>query len=297
MSRKSDNYPLVFIGGSLGFWLLFHAAWNILFEDWFKHQVERWLGHTVAEMIERFGAVGFPALAAIGLVWYLLRYAKAHYGEAAGDDSAIEAQRQTAAAILAHAEAIKLSIPLPKVDSAEISDLSLGGADPLSPTSSDVWKVAPEAVEAFAESELIEVRNKQAELFHEGYMSLHEAEDKIREIQNKFENWHSLDANTPEGRTLGANQRRVELNKMQISHSGDELRRAWDALRADIESKLTRGYLIGGGFRSPHVAGSAETEISMAEWRILDLNNVTSEATKKGSNDVLYSGVVLRRAD
>jgi hypothetical protein len=160
-----------------------------------------------------------------------------------------------------------------------------------------MWKAAPEAVEAFAERDLIAMRDKQGELFHEGYMKTHEIEDQIREIQKKFENWRSLDTTTLEGRTLRANQRRLEVYNMQAADAKDGLRRAWDALRVDIESKLTRGYLIARGFRSPHGAGSAETEISMAEWRILDLNNVTSEATKKGSNEVLYSGVALQRAD
>src|SRR5258706_9454382 len=74
MARKSDNFPLVLVGGGLGLWLLLHAIWSILFEDWLKHQLERLVGHTVAEMMEKFGAVGFPALAAIAIVWLLYSY-------------------------------------------------------------------------------------------------------------------------------------------------------------------------------------------------------------------------------
>jgi hypothetical protein len=81
MSRKSDNFPLVLLGGGLGLWLLFHAIWDILFEDWLKHQLEHLAGHTVAEMIERFGSVGFPALAAIATVWFLYSYIKAHLSQ------------------------------------------------------------------------------------------------------------------------------------------------------------------------------------------------------------------------
>jgi hypothetical protein len=76
MSRKSDNFPLVLLGGGLVLWLLFHAIWDILFEDWLKHQLEHLAGHTVAEMIERFGSVGSPALAAIATVWFLYTYIK-----------------------------------------------------------------------------------------------------------------------------------------------------------------------------------------------------------------------------
>jgi hypothetical protein len=106
MSRKSDNFPLVLAGGTLALWLLLHTAWNILFEDWLKHQLERFVGHSVAEMIEKFGAVGFPALAAIGTVWFLYVYIKRHVKADSGDP-ALEARRQQTEAILAHTEALK----------------------------------------------------------------------------------------------------------------------------------------------------------------------------------------------
>jgi hypothetical protein len=77
MRRKSDNYSLVLAGGGLGLWILFHTIWNILFEDWLKHQLEHLVRHTLAEMIERFGSVGFPALAAIAVVWFLSSYISA----------------------------------------------------------------------------------------------------------------------------------------------------------------------------------------------------------------------------
>lgn len=296
MYRKSDNFPLVLTGGALALWLLLHKIFDIFFEDWIKHQLEPFVGHTVAEMIERFGSAGFPALAAGGIVWFLYSYIKSHL-RAEAPDPLIEAQRQHTAAILAQTEALKLSVPFIKDGAAEIPVYNFPIANLPSPDFSDMWKPAPEAVEAFAESDLIAVRDKQGDLFNEGYMKTFEIEDEIREIQKKFENWRSLDTTTLEGRTLKARERGLEVYRMQTADAKDGLRQAWDALRVDIESKLTRGHLIAKGFRSPHVAGSAEVEIPMAEWRIMDLNNVTSEAVKKGSNDILYSGVVLRRVD
>jgi hypothetical protein len=121
MYRKSDNFPLVFMGGTLGLWLLFHAMWSILFEDWLKHQLEHWFGYTAAEMIERFGAVGFPALGAISLAWFLLAYAKRYYRGLAGDDPAVEAQRQHTAAIVAQTEAIRARQPAAE-SKAELED-------------------------------------------------------------------------------------------------------------------------------------------------------------------------------
>src|ERR1700732_3240498 len=87
MSRKSYNFPLVLLGGGLGLWLLFHTIWSILFEDWLRHQLEQFAGHTVAEMIERFGSVGFPALAAIATVWFLYSYIEAHLDQSLSDSA------------------------------------------------------------------------------------------------------------------------------------------------------------------------------------------------------------------
>jgi hypothetical protein len=74
MGKSSNNFELVLLGALLALILIFHSIFNILFEEWVKHQLERYLGFTVAEMIERFGSLGFPILMAIGIVWFLYRY-------------------------------------------------------------------------------------------------------------------------------------------------------------------------------------------------------------------------------
>src|ERR1700738_3963700 len=106
MSRKSDNFPLVLTGGALALWLLLHKIFDIFFEDWIKHQLEPFVGHTVAEMIERFGSAGFPALAAGGIVWFLYSYIKSHL-RAEIPDPLIEAPRQHTAALRAQTEALR----------------------------------------------------------------------------------------------------------------------------------------------------------------------------------------------
>jgi hypothetical protein len=199
----------------------------------------------------------------------------------------LEERRQHTAAILALAAAYQLPS-----SSAPNAPRSQSPSD-----HSDVWRPASEAVEVFAERDLVAERDKQADQFYEGYMKAHEAKDEIQKIQNKFGDWRSLDPNTSEGFHLALNQRRLTLYEMQTNQATDGLKRAWDALRLDIASKLTRGALIAKGFRSPHVAGRIEIEILPAEWRIMDLNNVTSDAIKKGSNEILYSGVALCKAD
>jgi hypothetical protein len=87
MRRKSENYPLVLAGGGLALWILFHTIWNILFEDWLKHQLENLVRHTLAETIERFGSVGFPALAAIAVIWFLSSYISAQAKAELADQS------------------------------------------------------------------------------------------------------------------------------------------------------------------------------------------------------------------
>jgi hypothetical protein len=34
MYRKSDKFPLVLTGGTVGLWLLLHKTFDIFFEDW-----------------------------------------------------------------------------------------------------------------------------------------------------------------------------------------------------------------------------------------------------------------------
>jgi hypothetical protein len=104
MSQKSNNFPLVLTGGALALWWLFHKIFDILLEDWIKHQLEPRFGHTVAEVIERFGAVGFPALAAGGVVWFLCAYMKRHYSAI---DPAIEEQRQHTQALIENPDRVK----------------------------------------------------------------------------------------------------------------------------------------------------------------------------------------------
>src|ERR1700758_5330028 len=97
MARKNDNLPLALGGPTLALSLLLHTIWSILFEDWLKQQLERFVGHTVAEMLERFGSVGFPILGAIAVVWLLYAYLKAHLMAEMGKDAQPETRHEVAA--------------------------------------------------------------------------------------------------------------------------------------------------------------------------------------------------------
>src|ERR1035437_2465984 len=155
------------------------------------------------------------------------------------------------------------------------------------------WKAAPEAVEAFAASDLIATRDKWKQALYDASLYGHEAEDKIAALKKKM---GSGMLGIEDTRELNVNRRKLELTALQSDMAKDELRRAWDALRFDVQTKLMSGNLVARGFRVPHVAGSSEVEILPSEWRILTLQNVTSEASSKTSSDALYTGIVVRKA-
>jgi hypothetical protein len=337
MSRKSDNFPLVLTGGTVGLWLLLHKIFDIFFEDWIKHQLEPRVGHTVAEMIERFGSAGLPALAAGGIVWFLLRYVRAQY-EAERHDPAVEAQREHTAALLAQTAALQSprssaddpikSIPnlrvadspaasalfqhpeqdktIPMLESGYLTAwarkmgpgtppliklegsiwrshhlqyfpkgtrgqnqtfiktnvrddsayydlfLNLEQAQKEWPTlrmsivpgnSPDLWKPAPEAVEAFADKALLATRDSWAEKFEEAMLKGLAAEDELRELQK------NLPGLAPIGRVEQA-RNKLSHYAMRSDDAEKESQRAWDLLRDDIRSKLMGGVLTAKAFES-----------------------------------------------
>src|SRR5436305_1791923 len=74
MRPRSDSFEVILLGLVLALVFMLKTVWDILFEAWLIHYFERQFGLTVAEMIERFGAVGFPILGAVAIVWLLYRY-------------------------------------------------------------------------------------------------------------------------------------------------------------------------------------------------------------------------------
>jgi hypothetical protein len=156
----------------------------------------------------------------------------------------------------------------------------------------DTWKAAPEAIESFAESDLIANRDKWKQAFYDASQYGHEAEDKISALKKKMGGGI---LGIDDTRELNANQRRLEVAALQFDIAKDELTRAWDSLRLDVHTKLMNGILVARGFHVPHVGGSSEVDISPTDWRILTLQNVTSEARAKPSGDALYTGIIIRK--
>lgn len=69
MWKRSDNTDLALLFATAVLALLGHSIFNILFEEWLKHHLQAYFGLTVAEMIERFGAISAPVLASIAIIW------------------------------------------------------------------------------------------------------------------------------------------------------------------------------------------------------------------------------------
>ncbi|HUC62347.1 MAG TPA: hypothetical protein VMF53_10355 [Alphaproteobacteria bacterium] len=154
------------------------------------------------------------------------------------------------------------------------------------------WRSGPAAVEDFAKRDLIDIRDKWSNKLEEAYLKGREAEDAIAAIRNKFPNGNIPD-NSIEMKEYEAHRRRLEVYAKRYDFASNELTRAWDELRGDLHEKLINETLVAKGFRVPHVGGNPEIQISPAEWRILTFDNVKSEATKTGSNEVLYTGLVI----
>jgi hypothetical protein len=74
--RRSDSFELVLLGAAVALMIAFKAIFDIFFEEWIKSQLSDKLGLTVAEMIERFGAIVVPLCISIAVIWLLYRYMK-----------------------------------------------------------------------------------------------------------------------------------------------------------------------------------------------------------------------------
>jgi hypothetical protein len=158
------------------------------------------------------------------------------------------------------------------------------------------WKNVADAIEALAEPALIANRDHWLQKFQEALEKGQEAEEQIRKIRKELAHGDAAD-DSPEAAAIKKHRRLMEVAARQHDFAKDETVRAWDHLRADIHKKLCSGALIAKAFRSPHVSGNVEVDIPAAEWRILVLDNVSSEAiTTHLPTRVAYHGVLIRAA-
>jgi hypothetical protein len=154
------------------------------------------------------------------------------------------------------------------------------------------WKNVSGAIELFAEGSLRKTRDKCEAKFIEASGKVHEAENQVGDIRIKY-------ANVPYG-AEEANARNAAHDKLEsygiyLNQAKYELTSAWDALSEEIHKKLCRGELVAKGFRVPHVGGNTEIEILPAEWRVLLLDGVKSEAIRKNDGGTVYTEILVSK--
>jgi hypothetical protein len=159
---------------------------------------------------------------------------------------------------------------------------------------SEKWLSIGDAVDAFAEKELVAAKNELKEKLDAALEKGHEAQEKIRELTKNGTLHYTGDIEP--ARIVAHARRTMEACAIQRDHAQGELPNAWEAMRADVHKKLNDGILIARGFRAPHVGGAGEVTIPQDEWRILALDNVKSEVTTKRDGQIAYTGVVIRKA-
>ncbi len=284
--RTSDLFPAIIGGGIAVLAIFFHSIYEDLLKEAILKRLSAFIGVPEAEVVSRLTEMAVPIIGAVATVWILLWYAGREFRSGVPDPM-VEAQRQHTAAILAQTEAWKT------IGSADTPTPNMGPSEATATIRDGDWQLAEHAVESFAGVHLINERNKWREIFEESYLASHETRDKISALQNAMGGIFGVD----DTGQLDASRRKLKVLEIQNDTAKGELRRAWDALRDDIEGKLAKGTLIVKGFRAPHVAGNVEVAIAPAEWRVLTLNNAKSEALRKGSADVLYSGLVIGKSD
>jgi hypothetical protein len=281
--RLSDSFPIVVGGGVVVVALFFHSIYEDLLKDIVLKRVSAFMGLPVAELVSRLTEMAVPIVGAVASIWIVLLFARREFRSVVPDPM-VEAQRLHTAAILAQTEAWKANastdVPAPNVAALNRqAPIDLG----------EDWQIAEHALEKFAAVPLINERNKWREMFEESYLAGHEAQDKITALQNAMGSLLGIN----DTQQMETSRRKLQLSAMQYDMAKGELKRSWDNLREDIEWKLAKGALMAKGFRSPHVSGNAEVAIFPAEWRVLTLNNAKSEALRKGSGEVLYSGLLI----
>jgi hypothetical protein len=158
------------------------------------------------------------------------------------------------------------------------------------------WKSASDAIEAFAETNLIAARDDWLKKMEQAHERVWKTEDAIRDIQKNFGSGIAPPG-SPEAEKLARHRKLMPSLQQFIEHYKEGLGLAWQELHNDINKKLCTGSLVAKGFPSPHQSGNAEAEIPAAEWRILWLDYDNSQAiTNNVPEIVIYSGVVIRKA-
>ena len=176
---------------------------------------------------------------------------------------------------------------------ARLFNLSWRFLSPAPAAAKREWKNVSVAIELFSEGSLRKTRDKCEAKFVEASGKVHEAENQVGNIRIKYAN---VPYGAEEANARNAAHDKLEAYGIYLNQAKYELTSAWDTLREEIHKKLCRGELVAKGFRVPHVGGNTEIEILPAEWRVLLLDSVKSEAIRKNDVGTVYTGILVSKA-
>jgi hypothetical protein len=157
------------------------------------------------------------------------------------------------------------------------------------------WKAARDALEIYADPELIKARDYWSERFRTAVEKETATKQHIQDIRDKFPNG-DVPKDSDAWPDLEQAERRLRSNEMAVMHTQEEVRRLWFDIHADLNRQFLTGELVAKGNREPPVEGSSEVRNPSAEWRALMLH-LDGKAVQRGiDGKVVYSGVVIRKA-
>jgi hypothetical protein len=74
MGKRPESFEFWIGGATIALAFSFKTIFDLFLEEWVKDQLQARFGMSMAEMVERFGAMIVPGSATIAVVWLLYRY-------------------------------------------------------------------------------------------------------------------------------------------------------------------------------------------------------------------------------
>jgi hypothetical protein len=157
------------------------------------------------------------------------------------------------------------------------------------------WLSASGAIEEFSDPGLIEGRDNSLSQLRDAKKMHADTQDLIREITSRYLNggrWIQGDLDAM-NKLVAENGERYKLVEKCAHDFACDMRE----LASELVEKLEGGALIAKGFRVPHEHGNALIDpIPTNEWKIMWLEWEKSRAFRFDSDEMLYTGIEIRKA-
>jgi hypothetical protein len=74
MSKRSQDFELLLLGGAAALYFLFDNIFGNLFYAWLKQELEKYTGLLESDVLAKLSQVSFSLLLVIAIIWWLYRY-------------------------------------------------------------------------------------------------------------------------------------------------------------------------------------------------------------------------------